>query len=248
MEACHMAHRHETPFPPFSRLKTQVRYSLSLMNLRPDWRLFIVAHQPGGSDDLNRIEWQKKDVRPGRSSPCCIFCTSLVASGRRKMPFTFLSPVPKQTPQMRTPRPKHWGHSTNSYVSLARLRFKALHFPVPPHISQGVAPVPAHSIHLLSAGSTQTFRNWYHSSKRQPPCPTSLISLSMMVLPNPLGKLVQLYIWRHPQPCAQVFQRASRIHRNNNLASESCTASNSGLSLTTCSRHKEGWSWTRVTQ
>ena len=90
---------------------------------------------------------------PGRSSPCCILCTSLVASGRRRMPFTFRRPVPKQTPQTRTPLPKHWGHSTNSYVSLARFLFKALHLPVPPHISHGVAPVPAHSIHLLSAPS-----------------------------------------------------------------------------------------------
>jgi hypothetical protein len=91
---------------------------------------------------------KRKETLPGLTSPCCIFSTRAVASGRRRRPFTFRRPVPKQTPQTRDPRPKHWGHSTNSYVSLARLRFRARHFPVPPHMSQGVTPVPAHSRHL----------------------------------------------------------------------------------------------------
>ena len=55
---------------------------------------------------------------PGRSSPCCIFSTRPVASGRLSRPRTLRSPVPKQTPHTRTPRPKQFGHSTNSYVSL----------------------------------------------------------------------------------------------------------------------------------
>ena len=90
---------------------------------------------------------------PGRSSLCCIFWTRPVASGRLSRPRTLRSPVPKHTPHTRTPRPKHWGHSTNSYVSFARFLFRARHLPVPPHISQGVAPVPAHSRHRGSAGS-----------------------------------------------------------------------------------------------
>ena len=43
----------------------------------------------------------------------------------------------------------------NSYVSFARFLFSALHLPVPPHMSQGTAPVPAHSTHLFSALPTQ---------------------------------------------------------------------------------------------
>ena len=57
---------------------------------------------------------------PARSSPCCIFCTSSVASGRRSRPLTLRMPVPKHTPHTLTPRPKQFGHSTNSYESLAR--------------------------------------------------------------------------------------------------------------------------------
>ncbi len=37
--------------------------------------------------------------------PTCICCTSAVASGRRSRPLTLRRPVPKHTPQTRTPRP-----------------------------------------------------------------------------------------------------------------------------------------------
>jgi len=55
---------------------------------------------------------------PGLSTPVCIFCTSLVASGLRNRPFTFCRPVPKQRPHTRAPRPKHcaWSMCVGVFV------------------------------------------------------------------------------------------------------------------------------------
>ena len=58
--------------------------------------------------------------------------------------------MPKQTPHTRTPRPKHCGHSVNSYVSCARLRLSAFHLPVPPHMSHATTPEPPHSKQSVS--------------------------------------------------------------------------------------------------
>ena len=57
---------------------------------------------------------QRRQHSPGISSPCFIFSTSSVDSGRLSRPLTLRCPVPKHTPQTRAPRPKHWGHSVNS--------------------------------------------------------------------------------------------------------------------------------------
>ncbi len=77
--------------------------------------------------------------------------TRPVASGRLSKPLTLRSPLPKQTPHTLTPLLWHWGHSTNSYVELARFLLSTRHRPVPPHISHGTTPVPTHSLHLSSA-------------------------------------------------------------------------------------------------
>jgi hypothetical protein len=39
----------------------------------------------------------------------------------------------------------------NSYVSCARLRVSAFHFPVPPHMSHATTPLPPHSKHEVSS-------------------------------------------------------------------------------------------------
>lgn len=96
----------------------------------------------------------------GNILPLYILSSSFLASGRRRSPLLFGSPVPRQTGHTNFPRPQQFGHSVNRQTSFALFRLRAFHFPVPPHMSHNTAPLPLqfrHTAGLLIISEASPF-------------------------------------------------------------------------------------------